>query len=85
MRPSKPTDEEVLKLWMEWWYPLVADEKGIDPVKVAKELYDYTQLMENTSAVFDHITMGRISKPFTIARDVIAVHDEVCHKYCNEE
>ncbi len=49
-----------------------------------KELYDYHQIMDAASKVYDHVTSGHISKPNTNANSVIAVADDKEHERWEE-
>lgn len=85
IRPPEPTEEDIERVWREQWYTRICNEMGqIDPETIKWILYDYTQLLENTSKVFWHVTSGRISKPNTLASEVIGEHDALCHKDCIE-
>jgi len=86
MRPPEIDYEQVFE---GFWKPLVATVHadgsytlGEDAVK--RELADYHAMMENTEKVFDELTYGRISKPHTMAFEVIAVVRELEEKDMRE-
>lgn len=74
--------------WQEFWASIVAPNGVLDLEQVKKELRDFHFMMTNTATVFDAVTEGRISKPMTLAREVIQVAAEVSRKeadyYCDE-
>jgi len=78
------TDAEVQKVFKEFWQDIVMPDGEWDLEQVKRELYDYAQFMEETSKVYDHITMGRVSKPNTTAEAVIAEADEVLNDLIRE-
>ena len=50
---------DFMKLYLEFWAPLVEDEAGIiDKTQLAKELYDYYYLLVRVNAVIPYITGG---------------------------
>jgi len=80
--------EEKLKqspkeLFNTFWKELVCDEKGnILPELVQNELADYHKLMGDSSAVYEHITWGLLSKPGYDAKTVIkAANDAYKSRY----
>lgn len=60
----------------EFWKDLV--EKGgilnVDQIK--KELFDFHNLITNTSRVYDYVTGGAVSKPLTDPSVVCSLSDE---------
>jgi len=71
---------EAADYWKNWVYP-----EGATPEQIQNELVDYKMVMGIASEVYDHITHGRISKPNTLAREIIAVADEVAQELLDEE
>ena len=67
--------DEVEKVYRQFWKPLVAKFGFIDMSQVKKELFDYYNILENASVVYDHITGGRISKPNTCSSAVISEYE----------
>lgn len=66
----------------EFWSEILANETV--PPQAMLELNDYAALLRNVPTVYDHVTGGRISKPHTIASAVIAEHDELVQRLCDE-
>jgi hypothetical protein len=58
--------------WDEFWRDLVTDDNGdIDPEKVKNELYDFSFMMSQVSALYMELSGGAISKQNTYAFEVI--------------
>lgn len=75
---SKKPDAIALQIFEEFWKPLVCDSAGrLNRDKVIVELADFHLVMQEAAKVYHHVTGGRISKPNTLARDVIAVATDV--------
>lgn len=75
------TDAEIQKVFEEFWQDIVMPNGEWDLEQVKKELYDYRQIMVSVSRVYDHITLGRITKPNTAARVVIEEADEIMNGF----
>lgn len=69
-------DEEVEKVWNEFWKPIVEKDGEVDMDQIKKELYDFHMVMQEVSKVYDHITNGKISKLLTHADVVISEADD---------
>lgn len=53
---------DFMKLYLEFWAPLVEDEAGIiNKTQLAKELYDYYYLIAKYQSVVPYITGGTCS------------------------
>lgn len=51
----------------EFWLRLVTDEDGaLSKEKVLAELHDYSVLLDIVPKVYDEVTEGHASKPFTV-------------------
>ncbi len=73
-RADEPTVDEVFD---EFWADIVCP-RGVWVVEqVKRELFDYHSLLSEVPSVYLHVTSGRISKPNTLASEVIGVHDEL--------
>jgi len=71
--------EEYEKTFENFWRDLVCKKDGnLDVDLVKRELHDYSMVMGEVSKVYMHITGGRISKPNTMAHEVI---DEADRNY----
>lgn len=81
---APPFDREMQAVFDEFWRPLVMPEGKWDMAQVVRELYDYKLLLDEVPKVYDHVTWGRISKPNTLASEVIAAHNDICHSDCGE-
>ena len=76
---------EVQKVFTEFWQEIVILPNGEwDLEQVKKELYDFHRLMRNASEVYDHVTMGRISKENTRPGVVIGEYDGVLQDLIQE-
>lgn len=61
----------------KFWRDLVTNPDGtLNEDQVKRELHDYANMMKEVSEVYDHVTGGRISKPNTLAFEVISEADE---------
>jgi len=73
------------KVYQEFWVDIVGLDLN-DHEQVKKELFDFSQLINNISKVYCHITGNQISKPLTDPDVVCSVADEyyneICHDYC---
>lgn len=68
------TDYE--KTWTEFWEPLVVKDGVLDMDQIKRELHDAHLMMGQASEVYMHVTGGMVSKPNTMAFEVIALADE---------
>jgi hypothetical protein len=66
--------------WSNWVYP-----DGATPEQIQNELDDFHMVIGNVSKVYDHITKGRISKPNTLAEEVISVADDIVTELIMDE
>ena len=64
---KKLVEFEGKDFWTNWVYP-----EGANPEQIQNELLDFHFLMEQVPLVYMEVTNGRISKPNTYAREVIA-------------
>lgn len=71
-------DFDYLATFAEFWHGLVFDQRTgqLDPDKVARELHDYSHLMNEVPEVYGHITGGRMSYVTYYARDVCQIADD---------
>lgn len=77
--------EDYEQVFDEFWREIVCNEDGtlnVDQVK--RELHDFHTLIENVPKVYDHVSGGRISKPNTLAFEVISCFEEHVDR-CVEE
>jgi len=86
----RPPDIDYEKDFEEFWKPLVCTVHAdgsytLDEDSIKRELADYHFVMENTSRLMDELTWGRISKPNTMAFEVIAVVNELETQHQREE
>lgn len=77
-------DEVVEAVFDQHWRDIIMPDGEWDLEQVKKELYDYTQFMEETSKVYDHITMGRFSKVNTSAEVIIEDVDNAINEFIRE-
>lgn len=81
-RPE-PLDPEAV--FTDFWADIVCPDGVWDYDQLKLELCDYHMLIQEVPKVYDHITWGRISKPTTLASEVISVHDDLWHYGCDGE
>jgi hypothetical protein len=73
---GKALEEQLAELASGWpWYGDLGDKTLGQAIK--DELTDYEMLIGNTTTVFCEVTRGRISKPNTLASEVIGVVNEL--------
>jgi hypothetical protein len=67
------TEQEVERVWREFWRPALVDRRGkLDPAKLKRELYDLHHLIHAAPSVYSHVTGGMIQDPCASAEAVIA-------------
>ena len=75
---------DAAEFWKKWVYP-----KGATAKQVQNELADYYMILEQVTQVYSELTGGRISKPNTMAFEVIGQANELVEaaikEYCAEE
>lgn len=75
-------DPKVEEPWRETWRDILLRPDGtIDIPQLKKELSDYSFILRNVGKVYDHVTMGRLSKAHYEAGVVIAEADDVATEY----
>lgn len=61
-----------------FWKSIVENEDGsLNKEQIIKELCDYSRFLKETRVVYCHITNNRISKPNTLAREVIGQYEDI--------
>ncbi len=70
-RPTPPRGE-YMAIYDDFWRELVEVDGQPDRDKVARELSDYSHIMNELPILLDQITGGRMSKCMYFARDMIA-------------
>lgn len=76
---------EVQATFDEFWRGIVMPDGRWDLGQVMRELHDYHDLLDEVPKVYMEVTGGMISKPNTLASEVLRVHDERCHAYCADD
>lgn len=69
-------DKEVERVWREFWLPIVTRNGNINLSQIKRELYDYHEMMDEVSKVYDEVTWHQISKPNTRADAVISIYND---------
>ena len=59
------------EFWANFVYP-----DGASPEEIQNELMDYHQYLDDTTKVYYHISGGKISKPNTMAFELISIYDD---------
>lgn len=73
------------KKYRETWKVIVELSDGtINPDQVARELFDYSNLIHDASDVYCHVSGNRISKPNTKAFEVKNAHDDEVERAVQE-
>lgn len=67
------------------WVAGMYDDRSLTRDDIAAELSDYMMILDEVPLVYDHVTGGRISKPNTHAKAVIAVSDDYFTELVGEE
>lgn len=61
----------------EFWRSLVCNEDGtLNEDLVKRELHDYANMMREVSEVYDYVSRSMISKPNTLAFEVISAYED---------
>lgn len=86
---DKFADEDVenngyKKEYEEFWKEIVERNGRLNKEQVKKELYDYSILLQEVPKVYYHLTGGRISKPNTLANEVISEAEHIMSEEINE-
>jgi len=68
---ASKVEADVQHDWDTFWAPIVAPKGRINRQQVMRELFDFHQMIQNVSKVYDHVTGGAISKPNAPAHVVI--------------
>lgn len=75
-------NNEVEKVWQEFWKDIVCDENGnVDLEQIKKELCDFRFMMNEVPKVYSEITGGLLSYPTYEAETVLMVYRD---KYGNK-
>lgn len=69
-------DEEVDKVWGEFWGPLLIKRGVLDVEAVKRELFDYHHLIQELPCLFMAATGDMVSKPNTDIDVVISLIEE---------
>lgn len=70
------SDQEVERVYREFWAPIVEADGRLDIEQVKRELYDFWQAMQMVPKVYCHITGNRVSKILTDSNVVCSLADE---------
>lgn len=73
---AQADDMEVEHNFEENWADIITPNGELDMPALKRELYDFTRVMHEVSRVYDAATGGLISKPNTLADNVIAAIDD---------
>lgn len=76
---------EVQVVFEDFWASIVCPGGEWDVDQVKRELHDFHMMLTEVPKVYYEITQGRISKPHTLASEVLAVHAEACHRDCGDD
>lgn len=77
-------DKTPEQIWQEFWQPLLAPSGEPDIELIKNELSDYYRFMHDVSEVYDVVSGGKISKPNTHARHVIAANNDLIDRRCDD-
>lgn len=67
---------DVEKCWQDFWAPICSPDGNLDLEQIKKELFDYWNLMDGASKVYDHVTGRKVSKILTKPEIVIELADQ---------
>jgi hypothetical protein len=69
--------DDYLETYNTFWKYFVENPDGsLNSDQIKRELHDFKTLMTNIGIVYDHVTMGKVSKPLTDPNVVCQVADE---------
>lgn len=78
-------EKEVNRVYNEFWKDILEDSNGeLDIEQLKKELHDYHSLLDEVPRVYMYVTGGRISKPNTVADEVISEYFNLVETEINE-
>jgi len=75
--PKEANDEEVEKVYEDFWRDILEKDGILDMQQLKKELFDFWQVMQNVPKVYDHVTGGKVSKILTDPKVVCDLADEL--------
>lgn len=70
--------------YRDHWQGIVEKDGKLDLDSVQRELADYSMVMDIASEVYCHLTSNRISKPNTLAKEIIAQVEELQEEHTQE-
>lgn len=74
--------EDYVKTYKEFWEELLTEDGVLNMDQVMRELHDYRLLLDSVPNVYDYVTGGNISKPFTepsIVCELADIHYEILY------
>lgn len=77
-------NDAIEHFYAKHWSEIIEPGGELDMDQVKKELYDYRRMMHEVCMVYMHITNSRISKPNTMAHEVIGVADTIVEEHTLE-
>ena len=75
---------EIEREYRNFWAEIVETNGVMDPEKVKRELFDYSNFMREASEVYMAVSGGRISKPNTKAQEVIDLFEEALEEAADD-
>jgi predicted phosphohydrolase len=74
---KEANDEEVEKVYEDFWRDILEKDGILDMQQLKKELFDFWNVMQNVPKVYDHVTGGKVSKILTDPKVVCDLADEL--------
>ena len=66
------TDEDVEKVWQEFWLPIISPSGTVDLQQIKRELFDFHTVINEVPKAYCEITGNQFSKATTQAIHIIA-------------
>lgn len=82
---ESPLEADIIENYNQFWKHNVETQSGINLTQIKRELFDFSFLMDQASAVYMHITNGRMSKTNYDANTVIGEADDYFEERLSEE
>lgn len=82
---SRERDDATCQDVEEYWLPLLKTDGRWDEQKIRNELHDLVFVLNQVSALYDHVSNGRLSKPMYYADVIKAEFDDAVTKASEEQ
>lgn len=78
-------ENETRRSWDSLWKNIVMDNGKINPMRLKRELFDYSFLIQEATKVYNYISGGKLVKPTHTADEVISAFHEHLQELVNKK